>query len=181
MCVGFHRTSSLQWRLVPTTVFPSSGVLACSSRKQLAHHLMLISPTIISPCRVFWIACQRSGATAFLPKDTPFFESPGPSSVITAFRRGALFSHADRNRTSGSGAGSAVTSSGPEGTPKDPPATKLSPDIVAPVRRSTDKAATQAFEAGRQVYAGANAFLRFHVAPLLASELRIPCSVIVRR
>ena len=93
----------------------------------------------------------------------------------------ALFSPADRLRASGSGARSAVTSSGPEGTPRDLPITELSPDIVSPVQRSVDPVATQAFEARRQVYVGANAFMKFHVAPLLASEFRIPCSVTISR
>ena len=51
---------------------------------------------------------------------------------------------------------------------------RSSPDIVALVQRWVDKAATQAFEVGRQVYAGANAFLRFHVAPFVYSEPKIP-------
>ena len=54
---------------------------------------------------------------------------------------------------------------------------ELSTGIAALVQRSVDQAATQAFEAEWQVYPGANAFLKFHVAPLLASELRIPCSL----
>ena len=53
-----------------------------------------------------------------------------------------FFSREDRRIANGSGAGSAVTSSGPEGSPKDPPATELSPDIVAPVQRSVGQAAT---------------------------------------
>ena len=92
-----------------------------------------------------------------------------------------FFYTADRRRASGSGAGFAVTSSGPEGTPRDLPITEMSPDIISLVQRSVDQAATQAFGARRQVDAGANVFLNFHVAPLLASELRIPCSVTVSR
>ena len=68
-----------------------------------------------------------------------------------------------------------------KGLRRGPPATELSPDIVALVQRSVDQTATQAFEAGRQAYADANAFPGFNVAPLLASELRIPCSVTVSR
>ena len=61
-----------------------------------------------------------------------------------------LFSPADHRRASGSGAGSAVASSGPEGARRDPPTTELSPDIVAVIKRSVDQAAKQAFKAGRQ-------------------------------
>ena len=142
---------------------------------------MLNFPTFISPCRVFWIACQRSGTRTFLPKDMSFCQSHAQHQSSQPFAGEPFFYTADRRRASGSGAGFAVTSSGPEGTPRDLPITEMSPDIISLVQRSVDQAATQAFRARRQVDAGANAFLNFHVAPLLASELRIPCSVTVSR
>ena len=73
---------------------------------------------------------------------------------------------------SGSGAGSAVTSSCPEGASRDPPTTELSPDIVALIKRSVDQAAKQAFEAGRQ-FTQVLTYFEGCVSSLSGSKLRI--------
>ena len=92
-----------------------------------------------------------------------------------------FFSPADHRRASGSGAGSAVTSSGPEGAPRDPPITELSPDIVALIKRSVDHAVKQAFEAGRQFTQQVLTYFEVCVSSLSDTKLRIKCSVTVSR
>ena len=85
---------------------------------------------------------------------------------------GRLFSRADHRRASGSDAGSAAKPSGPEGAPRDPPATELSPDIVALIKRSVDQAAKNAFEAGRH-FTQLLTYFEGCVSSLFASKLRI--------
>ena len=86
--------------------------------------------------------------------------------------REPFFSPADHRKTSGSDAGSAATPSGPEGTPRDTPATELAPDIVALIKHSVDQAAKNAFEAGMH-YSQVLTYFEGCVSSLFASKLRI--------
>ena len=83
-----------------------------------------------------------------------------------------FFSLVDHRRVSGSGAGSAVTSSGPEGVPRNPPTTELSPDIVSLIKRSVDQATKQTFEAGRQ-FTQLLTYFEGYVSSLSGSKPRI--------
>ena len=83
-----------------------------------------------------------------------------------------FLSPADHRIASGSDAGSAATPSGPEGAPRDTPATELSPDIVALIKLSVDQAAKNAFEAGMQ-YSQVLTYFEGCVSSLFASKLRI--------
>ena len=111
---------------------------------------MLTFPTFISFCCVFWIACQRSAATKFPPNGDAIQPPPKSVGIHNNLPAGSPFSPADHRIASGSDAGSAATPSGPEGAPRNTPATELSPDIVALIKLSVDQAAKNAFEAGMQ-------------------------------
>ena len=54
------------------------------------HHVMLTFSTFISFCCVFWIACQRSGATKFPPNGDAIQPPPKPVGNHNNLPRGAL-------------------------------------------------------------------------------------------
>ena len=55
-------------------------------------HVMLTFPTFISSCCVFWIDCQRSGATKFPPNGYAIQPAPKPVVIPQSLPPGSPFS-----------------------------------------------------------------------------------------
>ena len=69
----------------------SNNIPACDDDTYI-HHVMLTFPTSISFCCVFWIACQRSGATKFLPHRYAIQPAHKPVVIPNSLPPGSTFS-----------------------------------------------------------------------------------------